>query len=248
VQTAKSAGFNSTLLAALGWNLSYLDTPRFPRGSSLKEVIMLTMLIRIRLLLIAVTLLALVGCGTTRPSNFYQLDEPAAIRLSGLERGIAVGVGPINVPPYLDRPQIVVRGTGHKLELSEFNRWSEPLTDSITRVMVVSLSNKLESTRVFQVPRRDKTIPLEFRADIDIARFDGSLGGNALLVARWTLYGRDEAALVTKVSIISESLVPEGSESSKSSDEVDFENLIAAQNRTLQRLSQEIVDAINANR
>ena len=210
---------------------------------------MLTLLTRIRLVLIAVALLALVGCGSTRPSNFYQLDEPAATRLSGLERGIAIGVGPVNVPPYLDRPQIVVRGTGHKLELSEFNRWSEPLTDSIPRVIVVSLSNKLDSNRIFQIPRRNKTIPLEFRVEIDIARFDGMLGGNALLVARWTLYGQDEDALVTKVSIISEPLGPEGAESSKSADkEVDFESLIAAQNRTLQGLSQEIADAINTNR
>ena len=209
---------------------------------------MLTWLIRIRLLLIAVTLLAVAGCGSTRPSNFYQLDEPAAIRLSGLERGIAVGVGPVNLPPYLDRPQIVVRGTGHKLELSEFNRWSEPLTDSILRVIVVSLSNKLESTRIYQIPRRNKTIPLEFRIEIDIARFDGMLGGDALLVARWTLYGQEEAALVTKVSIISESSVAEGSAGSESSGEVNFESLIAAQNRCLQKLSLEIVDGINANR
>lgn len=209
---------------------------------------MLTLPIRIQFLFMAVILLALVGCGSTRPSNFYQLDEPAATQLSGVERGIAIGVGPVNLEPYLDRPQIVVRGAGHKLEMSEFNRWSEPLIDSISRVIIVNLSNMLESTRVFKVPRRDKTIPLEFRTEIDIARFDGNLGGNALLVARWTLYGRDEAALVTKVSIISESLVPEGSESSKSSGEVDFESLIAAQNRCLKKLSQEIVDAISANR
>jgi uncharacterized lipoprotein YmbA len=101
--------------------------------------------------LIAVALLAVAGCGSTRPSNFYQLDEPAATRLSGLERGIAVGVGPVNLEPYLDRPQIVIRGTGHKLELSEFNRWAEPLKDSISRVIIVNLSNMLESTRVYKI-------------------------------------------------------------------------------------------------
>ena len=84
--------------------------------------------------------------------------------------------------------------------------------------------------------------------EIDIARFDGMLGGEALLVARWTLYGRDEQAVLTKVSIISESLGPEGSDSSESSGEVNFESLIAAQNRCLQKLSLEIVDAINAKR
>ena len=193
--------------------------------------------IRLRTWLIAVALLAVAGCTTTPPSTFYQLAEPASTRLSGLERGIAIGVGPIDIGAYLDRPQIVVRGAGHKLELSEFNRWAEPLKDSISLVIIVNLSNMLETTRVFKIPRRNKTIPLEFRIEIDIGRFDGYLGGDALLVARWTVYGRDENALLTKVSIISESSGGEG-----------YDNLIAAQNRALQKLSQEIVDAIKANR
>ncbi len=198
---------------------------------------MVQLVISIRTCMIAVALLAVTGCGSSPPSNHYQLDEPAATRLSGIDRGIAVGVGPVILEPYLDRPQIVIRGAGHKLELSEFNRWSEPLKDSISRVIIVNLSNMLESTRVFQIPRRNKTIPLEFRIEIEIARFDGELGGDALLVARWTLYGRQEKALLTKVSIISESSGGEG-----------FDNLIAAQNRTIHKLSKEIVDAINANR
>ncbi len=192
---------------------------------------------QIRRWMIAAALFAVIGCATTPPPNFYQLEETASTQLSGLERGIAVGVGPVNVAPYLDRPQVVIRGMGHKLELSEFNRWVEPLTDSIPRVIIVSLSNLLETTRVYRVPRRNETIPLEFRTEIDIARFDGTLGGDALLVARWTLYGRQETALLTKVSIIRE---PAGGS--------DFDNLIAAQNRALQRFSREIADAINANR
>ncbi len=192
---------------------------------------------RLRIWMIAAALLAMAGCGTTRSATFYQLTETASTQLSGLERGMAVGVGPVNVAPYLDRPQIVIRGVGHKLELSEFNRWVEPLTDSIPRVIIINLSNELESTRVFKIPRRNKTIPLEFSIEIDIARFDGELGGDALLVARWTLYGRQKNALLTKVSIISD---PTGGEG--------FDLLIAAQNRTLQRLSREIVAAIRTYR
>lgn len=196
-----------------------------------------TAYIRIRMCVIAAALLAVAGCGTTPPSTFYQLTETASTELSGLERGIAIGVGPVNVAPYLDRPQIVTRSAGHKLELSEFNRWVAPLTDSIPRVIIINLSNSLESTRVYQIPRRNKTIPLEFRIEIDIARFDGELGGDALLVARWTLYDRRNEALLTKVSIIREASGGEG-----------FDLLIAAQNRALQNLSQEIVAAIQKYR
>ena len=193
--------------------------------------------IQTRIWMIAAVLLTVAGCGTTPPPTFYQLSETAGTQLSGLERGIAIGVGPVNVAAYLDRPQIVIRGLGHQLELSEFNRWVEPLTDSISRVIIVNLSNSLESTRVYKIPRRNKTIPLEFRIEIDIARFDGMLGADALLVARWTLYDRQSKPLVTKVSIIRESSGGEG-----------FDSLIAAQNRALQNLSQEIVASLRKNR
>ncbi|MBW2209271.1 MAG: membrane integrity-associated transporter subunit PqiC [Deltaproteobacteria bacterium] len=83
--------------------------------------------------IIAAVLLVGVGCTTTPPPTFYQLDEPANTMLSGLMRGVAIGVGPINMAAYLDRPQIVTRATDHKLNLSEFNRWAEPLKESVTQ-------------------------------------------------------------------------------------------------------------------
>jgi len=188
-------------------------------------------------LIIAAALVAGAGCATTPSPTFYQLEEPAKHQLSGLDRGLGIGVGPINVPAYLDRSQIVTWKTEHQLELSEFNRWSEPLKDSILRVIAVNLSNMLETTRVYGLPHKGKAIPLDFRVEIDIPRFDGRLGGDAFLLARWTLYGRDENALLTKVSIITE---PSGGEG--------YDKLIAAQNRALQTLSREIVDAVKSHR
>ena len=193
--------------------------------------------IRIQLVMMFAALCALSGCAPTPPATFYQLEEPASTQLSGLARGIAVGVERIDVAPYLDRPQIVIRRAGHQLQLSEFHRWVEPLDESIARVIIVNLSNMLSSTRVYRTPRRTKIIDLEFRVEIDIARFDGTLGGDAVLVGRWTLYGQEGAALSTRVSIIREASDGEG-----------FDRLIAAQNRTLQQLIHEIADAIEANR
>jgi len=54
---------------------------------------------------------------------------------------------------------------------------------------------------------------------------------------KWTLYGRDEKALLTKVSIIRE---PSGG--------AGYDKLIAAQNRALQTLSREIVDAVKSHK
>ena len=181
-------------------------------------------------------LLAAVGCAKTPPPTFYQLEEPAGEQLAGIERGMAIGIGPLTVAAYLDRPQIVTRATAHKLKLSEANMWAEPLKESILRVIAVNLSNMLDTNRVFRVPRRDRAIPLAFRVAVAIARFDGAIGGDARLTARWTLYRQNDKPLLTRVTIVTE---PAGGPG--------YDNLIAAQNRALQALSREIAEAIKAH-
>ncbi|NOQ45157.1 MAG: hypothetical protein GQ559_00530 [Desulfobulbaceae bacterium] len=165
-----------------------------------------------------------------------QLQEPASEQLSGIERGMAIGIEPLTVAAYLDRPQIVTRATAHKLTLSEANMWAEPLKESILRVIAVNLSNMLDTNRVFRIPRRNQSIPLAFRVAIAIARFDGALGGDAQLTARWTLYSLDDKPLMTRVTIITE---PAGG--------AGYDNLIAAQNRSLKALSLEIAESIKSN-
>ena len=186
-------------------------------------------------LIITMSLLVIAGCAPTPPPTYYQLEESANIQLSGIERGVAVGVGPLNLPSYLDRPQIVTRATEHRLELSEFNRWAEPLKESLLRVIAVNLSNQLESTRIFVIPRRSSGVPLEYKVEINVARFDGRLGGEVLLVARWILTDRESQVISTKVSIIREQSSGEG-----------YDALIDAQNETLRTLSNEIAEAILA--
>ena len=182
--------------------------------------------------LVAIILLTL-GCGTSPTPTFYHLEEAASQQLTGVGQGLAVGVGPVNVAPYLDRPQIVTRSTGHQLKLSEFNRWAEPLKNTVGRVIIINLSNNLLSNRVFRFPRRERAIPLDYRVAIDMPRFDGELGGEVTLTARWTLYGTDDAVLLTRVSIIHEKISGMG-----------FEGLVTAQNHALDKLSREISDAI----
>jgi len=107
--------------------------------------------------------LSMAGCATTPPPTYFQLEEPADVQLSGFDHGVAVGIGPLNLPAYLDRPHIVTRATEHRLELSEFNRWVEPLKESMLRVIAVNLSNELETTRVFALPSVCRSSRLNIR-------------------------------------------------------------------------------------
>jgi uncharacterized protein len=182
-------------------------------------------------------LIGTAGCAKGVPSDFYVLHAATSDSLVGAERGVAVGVGPVEVPAYLNRSQIVTRATDYELYLSESHQWAEPLKENISRVIAINLSNMLESNRVFVIPRRQK-VTLDFQVAVDIARFDGQLGESAYLGARWTLYGSDtREPLLSKVAIINER-----------TDDNSYNALVAAGSRALQALSLEIAEAINTRR
>ncbi|TDJ18629.1 MAG: membrane integrity-associated transporter subunit PqiC [Gammaproteobacteria bacterium] len=177
------------------------------------------------------------GCAKGPPPDFYVLHATTSESIAGVEHGIAVGVGPIELPAHLNRSQIVTRTSDYQLDLSESHQWAEPLKDSVSRVIAVNLSNKLKSNRVYVIPRRQK-VSLNFQVSIDIARFDGRLGEAATLDARWTLYGKDtREPLLSKVTIVYEK-TRDGS----------YDALVGASSRTLEVLSMEIAEAINARR
>jgi uncharacterized lipoprotein YmbA len=82
-------------------------------------------------------LLVLSGCfGSTPPTQFYLLPSPTGVDTappsSAVQRDLTLGVGPVTVPPYLDRTQIVTRASRAKLVLADFDQWAAPLQDTIT--------------------------------------------------------------------------------------------------------------------
>ena len=161
------------------------------------------------------------------------LDLPFGAEMAGIEKGIAVGVGPVELPQYLDRPQIITRHGVNRLQASEAHVWAEPVKSSVSRVLVVSMAATLYSNRIYLVPRRVRT-PLDWRVSIDIGRFDGDLGGKVLLAVRWSLFrGEDKDVALTRVSIIEEPITGD-----------DYVALVSAQSRALTRLGKEIADAI----
>ncbi len=184
--------------------------------------------------LMALSLL-LAGCAKAPAPDLYMLDLPFGAQMIGIEKGIAVGIGPVEFPQYLDRPQIITRDGVHHLQASEAHVWAEPIKNSASRVLVVTMAEALGSNRIYQLPQRVRT-PLEWRVGIDVGRFDGMTGGAVLLAVRWSLYrGDDKDVTLSRVSVIEEKVNGES-----------YSALVAAQSRALTRLGQEIAAAIKA--
>jgi hypothetical protein len=98
-------------------------------------------------MVVGLMLLAACATGTSAPSRFYvlaPLEAPEAEpQLAPGERCLAIGIGPVEIPAYLDRPQIVTRLSNNELNLAEFDKWAEPLRDNLIRVLAENISSLL---------------------------------------------------------------------------------------------------------
>ena len=182
--------------------------------------------------------LLFVGCRSTPPPTaFYTLaamtkPEPAG-QDSAPMRDLAVGIGPVQIPEYLDRPQIVTRTAPDKVALSEFNRWGGSLRQDLPRVLAENVAALLGTDRVLAYPWGDRLDPA-YRVALDVQQFDGALGGAVLLKATWIVTGREgKIPLAVRKADIQEPVSGN-----------DYDALVSAQSRAVAALSREIAEQI----
>ncbi len=175
------------------------------------------------------------GCGSTPPSRFYVLSplQGEHKQAEADEACAAISVGPIELPDYVDRSQIVTRISPNKLNLAEFDQWAEPLKDSFSRVLMENLSSLVCADPISLYPSRGPTA-IDYRVEVEVIRIDGRLGDQATLVARWIiLEEKDGTVLFTWKSKLSSPVQGD-----------DYEALVAAQSQTIATLSRHIAEAL----
>jgi len=198
-------------------------------------------MIRLHRLLVAlmvVSMTVLWGCTVTPPSRFYiltPLDSLAAgEKTRGAQNTPIIGIGPVELPGYLDRPQIVTRAGGNQLNLAEFDQWAEPLPANMARVVATNLSNLLSTDHIVIFPWG--RVPVKYQVIIRATRFDAELDGDVSLVVRWGISRlADREVLVTKTSDFSE---PAGGP--------DYQSLVSAMSRALAKFSREVAAVFKA--
>lgn len=192
---------------------------------------------------IAVTLgtamLFQVGCaGRSKSSSFYVLSPVADTEFgmkntSGESSDISIGISPVSLPKYLKKSQIVTRTGNNELHLAEFDRWAGKIEEDIGSVIAENLTYFLSTDNVLSYPSME-AIELDYNVKLDISRFDGSLGGQMELVARWAIFdGAGNSLYGVKATHIIEPTRGGG-----------YADMVAAQSRALASLSRELADAI----
>ncbi len=169
------------------------------------------------------------------PTRFYVLS----LALSDQERasqrmeGVVVGVGPFELSPYLDRPQIVTRVASNEVTVSGIDRWAEPLDEGIRLMAIQNLLMMLEPSEIVSHPWTSANAP-DYSIVFSIDRFERNSDGNADLFAIWALRSPKTGGR----GALRESAIVEPVEGEST------EALVEGLSRALTRLSVEFADAI----
>jgi uncharacterized protein len=176
-------------------------------------------------------ILASVGAGCASPrSDFYTLSRSA--KAAPATADYSVAVGPVSVPEVVDRQEIVVRTGPNQVFIDEFHRWGSPLRDDIARGIAGNLSALLGAPQVSVFPHPTFS-SAKYRVAVNVMVFDSTPGESAALDAVWGIRGAVDGGIRSGRTTVRETVSDAG-----------YSALIAAHSRALEKLSEDIADAI----
>jgi uncharacterized lipoprotein YmbA len=199
------------------------------------------------LLTVALILPALAGCGD-KPTRLYVLTADVAKPGAASAQGIPIGVGPVTLPKYLDRPQVVTRTASNSLNQADFDQWGGNLADNITRVLATNLSNLLNTDRVSLYPWQDHA-PIDYQVTLDVAKFEQDPEGSTALDSFWRLVNPSNGkVLVMRRSIYRETGAPIVTTGSTDATARSYDAVAAAMSRDIESLSRDIASEIRGRK
>lgn len=141
-------------------------------------------------------LLLCAGCAGSGKSSYYTLYPMGWLspKNTSIDSGVFIEIGPVSIPEYIDRSQIVSRKSRYSVDVSDMNHWAETLDGAIQSVITENIANILDTDSVYGYPW--KTGVPAYQVKVDIIKFDGALPGNVELFARWSLLKNGSESIV----------------------------------------------------
>ena len=173
----------------------------------------------------------ILGCAkSSKPVEYYMLDASVGIdnnqTLKG-EEGPMIGLGPIRLPEYLDRFQMVVAVSENKYKLIDGHRWAEKLDQNISLALFKTLPSQLGTDRMIRYPWPQRP-GVDFQVKIDILELNVDQDGQSQLVAQWSIKSKDKTILNKRSTFTAQAST------------TDIDKMVQAQSECLTKLGQEI--------
>ena len=179
--------------------------------------------------ILLLAMLCLVGCAQPG-KKFYMLTAAGPSASGG---GMGIGVGPVTLAEYIDRPNLVIQQAPNELSVAEDHRWAGSLSASIARITGVNLGRLLNTGNVRVYPwQRDEEI--RYQVTLDIRQLHSGEDGHAVIEAGWRAYSLPERSLkASRTFVAREPLASDG-----------YPAMVAAQSKLIARLAEDIAKAL----
>lgn len=143
-----------------------------------------------------------------------------------------VGLGPIRLPAYLDRPQVVTRLGPARVDAADGDRWAGPLQALFGAALAEGLRAAVPAGAVLEWPWPAAATP-DWRVAVEVQRFEREADGTAVLEARWAISrGGGGAAARGETRVRERAATP------------DMAGSVEALARTVGGLAQDLGDAV----
>ncbi len=132
------------------------------------------------------------ACGSKQ--EYYRLSAEPAAAAQGKNSSISLGVGPISLPAYIDRSELVFQSGTNEFQIPPNVSWAGSLQASIASVLAGDLQELLGAREVLTFPWPAGRAPHR-RVALDIRQFHGISGSDAILDVSWRIEDAGGSAL-----------------------------------------------------
>ena len=170
--------------------------------------------------------LFLAGCGS--PENFYRLSAEVPAN-AGSGSAISLGVGPVTLPSYIDRAELVYQGGPNEFQIPPNERWAGSLRDNVTQVLATDLERLLGAGEVVAYPWPAGRAP-HYSVSVNVRQFHAVSGVDALLDLTWQIVNSRNGVSSARQSLsLREPIHGDG-----------YAAVVAAESRLLARAAEQI--------
>ena len=134
------------------------------------------------------------GCGSQAVQSNEYLLRPQSNTIREYAES-TIGLGRIEVAPYLDQQRIVLEIMPGELNSAQHHRWADPLNFSIRRYLQIAIGRASGLDIAGSI---SSTSDVDTQVDVFVHQLHGSVSGNVKLVAEWQISSLDSGDVLAR--------------------------------------------------
>ena len=136
--------------------------------------------------------LCLAACRSPDPKLYTLVPTDPSASATQLTGATIIELRRVNIPAYLDRPEMVRGGADYRVRVSGNERWSEPFGDLIQRVLTADLARRVPTATVYSDTGAIAATATSV-VEVDLSRLDADDRDHAILEATVAIRDPDSA-------------------------------------------------------